>query len=468
MKRAGAGLATTSLINPLSILKPTKAIAAPTINYNLLRNLFNADVEFIQPEQLNFYVPELEGTEYDNQLIEVFNANDENVAFGTTKDSRATLMTTGIDRDVQDQYETDLESKVSAYHDGAKNIVKFSVEENTNIKMTLYGSLGQEIRASPEKYIQKGDYKLPFDTSLLSDSYYFLKIETKYGQTVIGMPIIDGIVQGFNASTINAYRPKAGGSLHKVGVVSNKYKVVVSDNEATKRHYKRTFDIDVNSANQNFEDKVVGYVEQDGVSPELFKEFCDEANFKEGWHGYKGLKTILKNSNREYWISSHNPLDGATATATEQAYVKSLIENEINPHLKTPIPIYVEDPDDPKDLPWHEENGIYKGNDGKMIVLPTSSGGFRFTSSDTKQDGIIDEGRAFIPQGGWSEQYHNPDIEELSSLAFGYNDFNNDKFSGKTVLHKGNKIFPIDNKLIKISECEYFKPKEKIDNILGI
>jgi len=196
------------------------------------------------------------------------------------------------------------------------------------------------------------------------------------------------------------------------------------------------------------------------ASADTFKAFCEEANFREGSNTltYRGLKTMFGNPNAEYWISSHWDLgEGGRATKEEQTYVDSLIVYEIYPNIKPKnrLPIYKENPDSIETIPY---------NQGKTLVLPRNHPGFYIASWDDNKDGIIDGNEIQLAQNQWNETYKGQILEELLSALVAPNEVSN--YSGLTVL-RGSKgiITEFDRMLIKI--CEYFQPKEQIDNILG-
>lgn len=411
-------------------------------------------------DQINFYVPELGGTEYDNQLVEVFDSANQLIASGTTLASRVSLDTVGIEEELG----TTLENKISAYYNGSRNIIKFPVHRDTDVKIILYNLLGQEIKTLGKKHLQRGNHKLDFNGNGLASGPYFVKIETDYNSTSFEVNIIGGAVQSQSAKSkiinFNTFNSKRAGRLARA--VDDLYKVVVSDSETDRRHYTRTFYID--DVVGDIEKRVTGYVEQDGVNAQLFKDFCEEANFRELWD-YTGLKTIFGNPNAQYWIASHHYNDGSTATADEQAYVRSLIENEIYPYIEVEnrLPIYVEDPNNPENLPIHQ-NGV-------ILVMPRNSGGFGIAPMDEGQDGIIDWASIYLPQGQWDEVHKGQILEELLSALVAPNQVSNTSFIGYTILRSGgggivNQLTEIDKQLIKI--CEYYQPLEQRDNILGL
>ncbi len=222
----------------------------------------------------------------------------------------------------------------------------------------------------------------------------------------------------------------------------------------------------INGENTNLNLFSVSYPTQEGVSPELFKAFCEEACFGMGDNGfdYKGLKTGLKNPKNRFWISSHG--DSATysiggkATAEEQAYVKSLIENVIYPHLRPEyrFPIYVEDSNAPETIPAFQ--------DGAITVIPREHiVSFGYATSDNNYDGIMDNCLIYLPNGGWNDFWKKSIIEEHASSLFGINDVNNDNLVYKTALMSAGYITQIDDKLINIEHR--YKPKEQIENALG-
>ncbi len=224
----------------------------------------------------------------------------------------------------------------------------------------------------------------------------------------------------------------------------------------------------INGENTNLNLFSVSYPTQEGVSPELFKAFCDEAmavhGGSNGFGEYYGLKTGLKNPKNRFWISSHG--DSATysvggkATAEEQAYVKSLIENVIYPHLRPEyrFPIYVEDSNAPETIPAFQ--------DGSIVIVPRNSGGFGAVSVDDNHDGVADWSIIFFPNWGWNQTEKGPIIEEALSALVGMGEVSH--YFNLTALesNKTGTITQIDDKLINIQHR--YKPKEDIENILGM
>jgi len=226
----------------------------------------------------------------------------------------------------------------------------------------------------------------------------------------------------------------------------------------------------------------VDYPTQEGVTPELFKRFCEIACFEPASNGfdYWGMKTGLKNKDNVFWIATHSNLDDSKATREDQLYVKSIIENEIYPHLRPEyqFPIYLEDPDNPETIP----NGQY----GKIVIKP-SKDGFGIGVSDNNQDGIADESIIYLAEGYWNETGKSGILQEtFSSLTsmnevapwgtnpdIEYGHWEGDKWrtysalatvGGGATINLG--LTQSDDKLINIEHR--YKPLESIENVLGL
>ena len=225
----------------------------------------------------------------------------------------------------------------------------------------------------------------------------------------------------------------------------------------------------------------VSYPTQEGVTPELFKRFCEIACFEPGSNGfgYWGMKTGLKNKDNVFWIASHNWWDNAKATREDQLYVKSIIENEIYPHLRPEyqFPIYLEDPDNPETIPW-EQNG-------KIAIIPSNDGeGFSIAVVDNNKDGIADYSGVILPAGYLNETGKSGILQEtFSSLTsvnevapgygFDYGQWEGNKWKPYSALASigdgltdNPRLTESDNKLINIEHR--YKPLESIENILGL
>ena len=228
----------------------------------------------------------------------------------------------------------------------------------------------------------------------------------------------------------------------------------------------------------------VGYPTQEGVSPELFKSFCDIASFGMGSNGfgYFGLKTGLKNPKNRFWISSHGDSatysEGGRATAEEQAYVRSIIENEIYPHLRPEyrFPIYLEDPNNPETIPALQ--------DGVIAVIPRNSSSFGIGVGDNNRDGIADWSVIYLPHGEWNETGKSGILQEtFSSLVsgnevapgygFDYGQWEGNKWKAYSALASigggvtdNPRLTESDDKLINIEHR--YPSLEDIENILGM
>ena len=423
--------------------------------------------------QFNFYFPEVEGGVFDDQKVEIYDASGKLLTTALTKASAgSTDIPTGIE-DLSGSDRASLESSVNAFYDGSSNIVRFVLPHDTQGDAILYNVKGQRIKRIVEDgRFYAGSNALSLDAHDLASGYYILDVHTREGRMAVGLSIINGQIAGHSRSPkMVAYRPDFKDALGKAAgsVDENVYRFVISHPD----HFTRTAYVTTNGApNVDLENKVVGDIQQDGVTRELFKAFCDEANFGMGGNGmdYHGLKTMIPNPKKKFWISSHGDAsvfaEGGKATAEEQAYVVSQIES-INAHLKPEnrIPIYVENPDNLETIPATQE--------GIIAVIPRNSGRFGIGSADKNKDGIIDDSIIYFPNGRWNEDYKSSILQELLSAYTAPNEVSNgQQLDKKTVLLGGGLIgfpsdhlTPIDIKLLKIGE--HYRPKEPINAILG-
>jgi len=218
----------------------------------------------------------------------------------------------------------------------------------------------------------------------------------------------------------------------------------------------------------------VSYPTQEGVAPELFKQFCQKACFDKVPNGfwYWGLKTGLKNPNARFWISSHGDSatysEGGKSTIEDQLYVKSVIENDIYPHLRPEyhFPIYLEDPNSIETIPFGQE-GVY-------AIVPRDSPSFGIGVVDTNRDGIANHSIIYLPNGHWNETYKPEILEETFSSLVGVGEVSGeygvregDEWTAYSVLATMGdpKLTQSDDKLINIQHR--YKPLENIENILG-
>lgn len=423
-------------------------------------------------KQFNFYFPEVEGGVFDNQKVEIYDANGTLLATALTKASTGTTdIPTGIE-DLSGSNRASLENAVNAFYDGNSNIVRFVLPYDTHGDVTLYNMLGQKVKAITEdSRFNAGANALSLDLNGIASGYYIVDVHTAAGRMAMGLSVVNGQIVGHSRSPkIVAYRPGFKEALGKASSVEeDQYKFVISHPD----HFTRTVYVTSNGEpSVNLDERVVGYVHQDGVTPELFKAFCDEANFQMGSNGmdYHGLKTMIPNPKKKFWISNHGDAatyaEGGKATAEEQAYVVSQIEG-INAHLKPEnrIPIYVENPQNPETIPALQ--------DGIIAVIPRNSGRFGIGAADKNADGIIDDAVIYFPNGRWNEQYKSSILQELLSAYAAPNEVSNgEQLDKKTVLLGGgligfpaDRLMPMDIKLLKIGE--QYQPKESINAILG-
>ena len=398
---------------------------------------------FTSPKDtLSVYVPDVEGIKYNGSLVEVFDDFGNSLGSGTTIDSLATFLVTGVEDD------NAIKSKTNVSFNPVTKELTYSLDGSSRVDIRLSDMLGRQ-RKIYSGNGHSGENTIKLDLDGLSSGRYVISVETnKYASNI--MFTGDGnLITGL----------KSSGILHKQGTrlkdgalkkaMGDNYKVVVSG----PNHYTRTFVVPVQN---NIEDRVVGYVQQDNVDEQLFRDFYEEAinMASDNDLTYTGLKTGFRMPGRKMLIGNLGR-DGSTVDDTQRQYVKDLIENEIMPYLSEPIPVEFRD--------YSSVDDINLFIDGELLLLPYDK--FNFAVSDPEQDGIINSGIAQLNRGYYDSRRHNEIMEECTSLLFGYNDVNNNAVSAKTVLRGGNTIHPMDIKLIRM--LEYYKPLEKKENILG-
>ena len=57
-------------------------------------------------------------------------------------------------------------------------VIKFDIQKSSDVKISIYNILGQEVKILVNKNMQPGEYKVAFDASDLASGVYFYKLES--------------------------------------------------------------------------------------------------------------------------------------------------------------------------------------------------------------------------------------------------------------------------------------------------
>ncbi|MCL6097417.1 MAG: T9SS type A sorting domain-containing protein [Bacteroidetes bacterium] len=428
---------------------------------------------------ITVHAPELEGEKYTGSLVQIYDAGT-NVLLGqsTTVNSEATItFTTGV----KEQNDTAwLLSKLDATDNGGNIVVSYPVHKESKVSIGIYDVLGR--RVEERTVIQtKGNHQYQFNTKNLASGHYFFRVQTPEYLGTMDLPIMErqlAVPKGFSpqSSVVSLESKKKIDRLDKIS--SGDYKIVISNPTG---HYTRTFIIPA-PANKQVNDKVVGFVQQSGVTPELFRAFCQEVNFDSADNlPYEGFKTFFPKKNTTgilIWIACDDRLDQYgkpryPQTAAEQEYMKNLFINQVFPSItqKYQPTFYVVDPQHREDYPTNN-------HDGMIIIMPTILDIYNSVVNDFTGDGILDTaglqmGGGYAPAGfssTWATPDFNPKkIRALSQALCAPKQATSTQYNNLTVLSanaQAAQLTTMDKKLIKIAE--YYKPKSAIGEILGI
>ena len=423
--------------------------------------------------QFNFDVPELEGTRYSNQLVEVFNSTGELLSSGITTDSRTSIISTGIEELVRAEESASV-SDLSAFYNGNTNIIQLPLGRKTTGHVRLYNILGQEVaRDLGTRELHEGRYQLPLNQGELAGlarENYILDIQTPQGRIamVVGVTRDGRIVSHSRKPYISPQllpqslrQSVAGGRLGKNAAEGDEqYKVVVTDNDPNKRHYKRTFTFTPDGGViQNVENKVVGYVQQEGVTPEMLPAFMKEGNTW-GDNGAGGTPGIIKfydeGNGMKYIIMRKSPFGSQyDFTTQDQSFIKQLIEQEIFNKLGFTIPIELKD--ESYTLP------DVSNRRGAIHIM----GDRTFGVATGVENNTIVSGDSLLKAGYVNNGFVDQIIAEAVSPIYMPSEIENSVPKQVSLLHRGSQLpglQPIDIKAYRIAQ--HFKG-EHIDNVLG-
>ena len=198
----------------------------------------------------------------------------------------------------------------------------------------------------------------------------------------------------------------------------------VQDTLATS--YVRTIRIE----NDNLETlmKVVPFLDDStGVSREVFKAFCREANLGPPGFPMSGLKKIDFDNAEDYtyWIASYNPFNGDTFSQEEQESIRDSLQTRVLgsiPEENRPN-IYLGTAED--EIPLQQY--------GKMIILPERGHNASIGTADDNNDGYLDRAVIFLPDAYGQRNL----VQEAVSALYAPNEVfgNSGILPSQTVLH---------------------------------
>ena len=432
-------------------------------------------------DSIQVYFPELEGTTFNGSLVQVLDAGTGvELGRGTTTNSQATIsfVPTGV-KDNNDN--SQLLTKMNTQDIGGVVLVSYPVHSESKVVIGLYDILGRQIWEK-SSYQSGGNHSYEFKINELASGRYILRVTTNDYTGTMMLPIVDhglGLSQNISPSQtiVNSKSGKKIDGLDKIN--SGDYKIVVSS--PLKEHYTRTA---YTSPVTTFSDKVTGYVQQQEVSPDLFRSLAAQVNFRSmvGVRnvlgcGYEGMKTYLQKQNKRIWIAFEDPNHSHIQSQENQAYIKNLIIQKIYPTISEPNwpSIHMVDPAQPEDVPndW----------DGRIYVMPFVYTYYNWAiiSQDVltskSSEGFIDTAQLFFGGGdnfGNGSTWADPTYDQKKITLFMRSlcapaDTSDPAFNNLTVLSTNaptQEFSAMDKKLIKIAE--YYKPKSPIDEILGL
>ncbi len=421
---------------------------------------------------ITVHAPELEGEKYTGSLVQIYDAGT-NVLLGqsTTINSEATIIFTPTG--IREQNDTSgLLSKLEAVDNGGSVIVSYPVHKESKLSIGLYDVLGRKIEERTDVQT-KGNHQYQFKTKNLASGHYFFRVQTPEYLGTMDLPIMErqlAVPKGFSPQSrvVSFESKKKIDRLDKIS--SGDYKIVISNSAA---HYTR---IIITPSVDRLENRVTGYMSQNGVTPQIFKTFCKEMNFDampklaiQG-HNAEGLKTFLQTPNKVLWITFRNPAGMVLQSAANEAYVKNLLSTRFLPSISSANQpaIYVVDPQNPENPPTDRN--------GKLIIQPTSGIYSNMGVTSFNKDGIINTGVIQFAGGDvsnpstWADSaYDQLKIRFLTQAICAPQEMTNPQYDNLTILSVTAPTAnhsAMDKKLIKIAE--YYKPKSAIDDILGI
>lgn len=292
-------------------------------------------------KQIEFYVPDINGKEYDNQLIELYNPRGILESSGYTTESRATLLTTGIDTRTPV-----INVKKGAWFNRDNNgnaFFNFPVYSNTTIYGTIIRESGKQIeRTIPPRKFGPGNASLRLNTKGLPTGTYILNLKTDYGHIIGRFTLVDGIVIRGGKTSI----PDIIKNIHIIPSGFEKttdglYKAVISHND----HFTRTIYFSLANGFTTVENIVVNHPSaESGVTPEVFRGFMIKGNTGIPGSQLGGYFKYIDENVMKY-ILTKNSRHGSDydLTESEQDFVENVIRTKIFSPLNFEIPIEKKD-----------------------------------------------------------------------------------------------------------------------------
>lgn len=416
--------------------------------------------------------PELEGATYNDSWVYVYDAGTGvELGRGQTFNSVATVSLTPTS--IKNPSDTSgLLAKINAQDLGGQILINYPVHNESKVQIGLYDIKGSSV-FEDSKFQGRGNQSYVINTNKFGRAngvYLFRVITNDYSQT-IELPILRGGNLGatHTGNPINMQSRKQIDRLDKIG--SNNYRIVVSNPNA--KHYTLTA---ITEPATDFKSKVVGYVQQAGVTAALFKAFCKENNFdampalSNQGHNVEGLKEFLQTPNTLLWITYRDPAGMALQSAANEAYVENLLSTRFLPSISsTHQPsVHVVNPQHPEDPPMDPN--------GKLIIQPTEDiysnmGVASFGKNGVINTGVIQfaGGRGSTPSTWPNPTYDQEKIRFFTQAVCAPQGTTNPQYNNLTILSTTAPTADhsaMDKKLIKITE--YYKPKSSIDDILKI
>lgn len=405
---------------------------------------------------IELYLPDVDGTEYDNQSVKLWDANS-NEYYGErfTVNSRVVF-------DNITSVETEPVSYIpSAGFDPSNKIIYFNSSVSGKTTIVVSDILGQTRKT--ESYIKAGRTEVKIselNLSGYSSGFYALRIITPAESYSLGL-----LKTGEKFSSTKAVQKQiVKERVNKISI-ADEIKIEVTHTA----HYKRTTK---REKEPQIEDYVVGYVDQmktdsTAVTPEEFKQYCHDFNFDGASNMGKGLKSFFPNEDKKIWVLSTSP-PGTNYTFNAQQIndIKDLVESEIYPYMavENRPAFLLDDPSNPYD---YSELPI--GEPGNIFVYPRETG-YNFSVNGDPETNVITWGSVQLDDDldiANSFLDRRATLEEVASCFMGPMGNQGPPYLEiRTIFNGGNRMHPIDIKLIQMTQK--LPTKTQIDDVLGI
>jgi len=413
-------------------------------------------------ENFQLSISEVEtGETLSGQTVTLFDQFGAPLGTGHTVDGVADFTIT----DVKDSQRV---TGANVQHNNIAHTISYNLGQSSNVDIKMYNILGQEVKTLKSSGVFAGTHNVGYDLRGLASGFYNIRITN--GEYVAQVPFVfDGqhvSPKPVKVSYLKKLQQEPGRLLKPT---TDEMYAVISDT----RHFDRTVR-GIPADARSVDDRYSAFVEQDGVSPELYKAFVEAVNTHEssGSNGlaYTGLKTFfphMKNGEEvTWWIAAHG-FGPETVNAEEQQYVKNAIETMIHPYIEEGLrpQFYLEDPSNYEDLPLWQDNVI--------LVVPGDDNGKSCIDNDS--NGSIDSAAVLLDKKhiGYNDANLASILQETVSALVGPSQGNNSQynhFSGLTCLsgsgYATDYLTAMDTKLLAMGQ--YHKGKEQLDDMLGI